>query len=137
MQYAGDITPAQAWQLLFDDTKAQLVDVRTDAEWTFVGLPDLTAQKKEPILLPWQVYPSMGRNAEFVDLLAARLKKDTPIAFLCRSGGRSAAAAAAMSAAGFTKCYNIAGGFEGDVDEEGHRGTTNGWKAANLPWRQG
>lgn len=137
MQYAGDITPAQAWQLLFDDAEAQLVDVRTDAEWTFVGLPDLAALKKEPILLPWQVYPTMGRNAEFVDLLAARLKKDKPIAFLCRSGGRSAAAAAAMSAAGFTKCYNIAGGFEGDVDEEGHRGTTNGWKAANLPWRQG
>ena len=44
--------------------------------------------------------------------------------------------AKAMTAAGFSHAYNISGGFEGDVDQERHRGNRNGWKASGLPWRQ-
>lgn len=38
------------------------------------------------------------------------LPKDTPLAFLCRSGGRSAQAAEHFRALGFTELYNITGG---------------------------
>ena len=31
---------------------------------------------------------------------------------------------------------NIAEGFEGDKDENGHRGTLNGWRFRGLPWQQ-
>jgi rhodanese-related sulfurtransferase len=141
MGYAGDITPTEAFALLKSDPKAQLVDVRSAAEWTFVGVPDLSSLQRKAILVEWQVFPGMGRNGEFDQLVAERLKAagaavSTPIAFLCRSGARSQAAAIAMTANGFTKCFNVAGGFEGDVDAERHRGASNGWKADGLPWVQ-
>jgi rhodanese-related sulfurtransferase len=62
--------------------------------------------------------------------------RDSPIYFICRSGARSAAAAAAITAAGYSRCYNVAGGFEGKRDTDGHRGTVEGWKADKLPWSQ-
>ena len=62
--------------------------------------------------------------------------KDAPLYFLCRSGIRSKAAAIAMAEAGFTACFNVAGGFEGPPDDRGHRGGSSGWKAEGLPWRQ-
>lgn len=141
MSYAGDITSAEAWERLKGDPMAQLVDVRTAAEWTFVGVPDLTEAGRKAILVEWQVYPAMGRNASFEEAVAERLKAagattTTPVFFLCRSGARSQAAARAMTAKGFTKCFNVAGGFEGDVDAERHRGRMNGWKADGLPWVQ-
>ena len=141
MGYAGDIEPKEAWALLQSDPTAQLVDVRTAAEWTFVGVPDLGQVGRKAILVEWQVYPAMGRNASFEDGVAERLRAagattTTPVLFLCRSGARSQAAARAMTAKGFTKCLNVAGGFEGDVDADRHRGRTNGWKASGLPWAQ-
>jgi rhodanese-related sulfurtransferase len=141
MGYAGDIEPKEAWALLQSDPKAQLVDVRTAAEWTFVGVPNLGQVGRKAILVEWQVYPSMGRNASFEDGVAERLQAagataTTSVLFLCRSGARSQAAARAMTAKGFTQCFNVAGGFEGDVDADRHRGSTNGWKASGLPWAQ-
>ena len=141
MSYAGDITSAEAWALLKSDPAAQLVDVRSAAEWTFVGVPDLGPAGRKAVLVEWQVFPGMARNASFEDTVAERLKAagataSTPVLFLCRSGARSQAAAQAMTAKGFTKCFNVAGGFEGDVDAERHRGATNGWKADGLPWVQ-
>jgi rhodanese-related sulfurtransferase len=141
MGYAGDITSAEAWELLKGDRQAQLVDVRTAAEWTFVGVPDLGPAGRKAVLVEWQVYPAMGRNASFEDAVAERLAAagattSTPVFFLCRSGARSQAAARAMTAKGYTKCFNVADGFEGDVDADRHRGSTNGWKASGLPWVQ-
>ena len=86
-------------------------------------------------------YPSLARNQQFETLLAAKLEAqgagaDTPIVFLCRSGARSLAAAKAMAAKGYSRCFNIAGGFEGDLDSERHRGLRNGWKQAGLAWTQ-
>lgn len=136
--YAGDLSVTEAWDLLAQDPKAQLVDVRTTAEWSFVGLPDLSGLKRTLHCIEWQQFPGGMANLGFVQEAAAQLSadKDTPILFLCRSGGRSRAAAMAMAAAGYSKAFNIAGGFEGDLDAQGHRGKTNGWKAAGLPWRQ-
>ncbi|MCB8874816.1 rhodanese-like domain-containing protein [Acidisoma silvae] len=132
-----DIEPGKVWDALVADPKAQVCDVRTDAEWNFVGIPDLHSLGREPVLIPWQVYPTMQRNGGFLDhLREAGLTPETPIYFLCRSGARSLAAAQAAAAAGFTQVYNIADGFEGPLDPEGHRGKVGGWKAQGLPWQQ-
>ena len=37
---------------------------------------------------------------------------------------------------GYTACYNVADGFEGELDEHNHRNSVNGWKVAGLPWWQ-
>jgi rhodanese-related sulfurtransferase len=132
-----DVSPTATWEALQADPNAFLVDVRTDAEWSFVGLPDLTEAGKSPVLIPWQVYPTMQLNPGFIDALkAAGATPDHSIYFLCRSGARSRAAAQAAVGSGFPRSYNIADGFEGPPDAEGHRGTVSGWKADGLPWRQ-
>jgi rhodanese-related sulfurtransferase len=137
-EYAGDISVEEAWQRLTSDPRTRLVDVRTMAEWNFVGLPDLSGLGRQVHCIEWQGFPTGACNPGFVTEASRALDdKDAPVLLLCRSGGRSRAAAIALTAAGFRQAFNIAGGFEGDTDAEGHRGTRNGWKAANLPWRQG
>jgi rhodanese-related sulfurtransferase len=79
----------------------------------------------------------MARNPDFAaELARAGVGKGQPLYFICRSGARSRSAAIAMTAEGYGPCYNVAGGFEGNRDSEGHRGTVEGWKAAGCPWRQ-
>lgn len=135
--YAGDVAPKRAWQILAEEPTAVLVDVRTQPEWVFVGVPDVTTLGKKPAFIPWQVFPSMAQNPEFArQVAAAGAHPDKPVLFLCRSGARSKAAAVALTAQGFTRAYNIAGGFEGPLNNDRHRGTTNGWKADGLPWLQ-
>ncbi len=136
--YAGDLLPDEAWTLLLEDPAAMLVDVRTQPEWAFVGLPDLTRARKQPVLVSWQIFPAMDRNPNFEAELATRgVGPEATVIFLCRSGQRSAAAARAMTEKGFSRCYNLLEGFEGPLDEERHRGTRGGWKARGLPWVQG
>jgi rhodanese-related sulfurtransferase len=139
--YAGDLDAEDVWPRLKEDPVAQLVDVRTRAEWSYVGVPDLRGIGKTPILVEWQSFPSMTVNPEFIRSLDAELARagrdrSAPIYFLCRSGARSQSAAAAATAAGFTPAYNVAGGFEGPRGQDGHRGGVRGWKAAGLPWTQ-
>ena len=132
-----NVAATQTWEALMGNPEARLVDVRTDAEWNFVGVPDLDLTGKQPVLIPWQVYPTMQRNPTFVEaLVQAGLTPDNHIYFLCRSGARSMAAAEAAKAAGFPHVYNVADGFEGSLDPDGHRGATGGWKAESLPWMQ-
>jgi rhodanese-related sulfurtransferase len=132
-----NVPPTQTWEALKTNPQAHLVDVRTDVEWTFVGVPDLQPAAKEALLIPWQTYPTMQRNPGFEDKLKqAGLTADSHIYFICRSGARSMAAAQAAQAAGFAHVYNVADGFEGPVDPEGHRGSVAGWKADGLPWVQ-
>jgi rhodanese-related sulfurtransferase len=132
-----NVPPGRVWEALRTDPQAQLVDVRTEAEWNFVGLPDLASAGKQVVLIPWQVYPSMQPNAAFTDQLKeAGFTPDQHIYFICRSGQRSFAAAQAAQGAGFPHAYNVADGFEGVVNGAGHRGVTRGWKAEGLPWRQ-
>jgi rhodanese-related sulfurtransferase len=136
MAYAGDVSPSRAYELLTEDPDAVLVDVRTRAEWTYVGLPDLRGLGKEVVKVEWQRYPDGAPNQHFLDELgAAGVEPDQSVLFLCRSGVRSAAAAETASRAGFTRAYNVAEGFEGPLDVSGHRGV-RGWRAAGLPWRQ-
>jgi len=135
--YAGDVAPSVAWKILCENKDAVLIDVRTRAEWNYVGLPELASAGKKPALLEWQVYPGMQVNLEFATTLGdAVADKDTPLLFLCRSGVRSAAAARAMTAAGYSTCLNVSDGFEGPMDAQGKRGSQAGWKASGLPWRQ-
>lgn len=139
--YAGDVAPAEAWASLSTDPHAVLIDVRTRAEWSFVGLPSLADIGKSPITLEWQIFPSMAINPDFVEVLDGALTKagidrDAPLYFLCRSGARSRSAATAMTSAGWNRCLNIGPGFEGPPDPGGHRGRIAGWKADGLPWTQ-
>jgi len=135
--YAGDLSAQEAWDLLKSDPRAVLVDVRTQAEWNFVGLPDLSSLGRDVALIEWQMFPTMQANPGFTGEAAqAQADKAAPVLFLCRSGARSKSAAIALTRAGYGKAYNIAGGFEGDLDGDRHRGRKNGWKASGLPWKQ-
>ena len=139
--YLADVSPEEAWEALSSEPNAVLVDVRTAAEWAFVGIPDLTGIGAPLLQLEWQTYPSLQVQPDFAERTDAALRQagsgpDASVYFICRSGGRSAAAAAAMTAAGYSRCFNVAGGFEGMRDDLGHRGTVDGWKAAGLPWVQ-
>jgi rhodanese-related sulfurtransferase len=132
-----NVPPRKVWEALQTNPLAQLVDVRTDAEWNFVGLPDLSPASKQVVPIQWQVYPTMARNDAFADQLKeAGFTPEHHIYFICRSGQRSFAAAQAAQAAGFPHAYNVADGFEGGVDGAGHRGVAAGWKVEGLPWRQ-
>jgi rhodanese-related sulfurtransferase len=137
MSYAGDVSPQEAYAALAADEEAVLVDVRTTAEWSYVGLPDLSAIGKRVVCVEWQRFPDGAVNGDFVDQLRdAGLPDGAPLYFLCRSGVRSAAAADAATAAGLAPAFNVLDGFEGPHDEHGHR-SVSGWKNAGLPWRQG
>ena len=137
MKYSGDISVEEAWRQLGDQPSAVLVDVRTAEEWNFVGAPDLSGIGKQTVCVSWQTLPKMDLNPAFVEEVRAQASdNNASLLFLCRSGVRSKAAAIAMTAAGYSKCYNVAGGFEGDLDGDRHRGITGGWKAAGLPWIQ-
>lgn len=140
-QYAGDVDSAQAYDRLSSSENAVLIDVRTRAEWNFVGVPDLTAIGKEPLFVEWQSFPPAPPVSDFAASLSALLtqqgfEKGAELFFLCRSGQRSQSAAIALTQAGFDKCFNVSGGFEGPLDPISHRGTQSGWKAAGLPWVQ-
>lgn len=137
MSYAGDVTPEQAWTVLRDEPGAVLVDVRTRAEWAYVGLPDLSAVGKQVVLIEWQTYPHGVVNESFTaDLEAAGVAKEALVYFLCRSGVRSVAAAEAATRDGWAQSHNVLEGFEGPHDDERHR-SVSGWKVAGLPWVQG
>lgn len=135
--FAGDLSPRQAWDALQTEPGAHLVDVRTQPEWMFSGLPDLSSISKEAATISWKFYPNFTLNPDFVSQLEAAVPdKSAPIYFLCKTGGRSTDAAIAATAAGYTRAYNVAGGFEGDMNNLHQRGSTNGWKAVGLPWFQ-
>lgn len=134
MSYAGDITPERAWEMLRDDPAATLVDVRTEAERRFVGLPDLSTLGREVVCIEW-VHLDGSPNSDFARELTARVGAG-PVIFLCRTGGRSVPAAQTGTELGLTPSYNVLDGFEGQLDEHGHRGSANGWQAVGLPWKQ-
>ena len=138
MSTVPDIAPAQAWEELKSNPSTRLVDVRTQPEWTYVGIPDLAVTGNAIILLSWQVYPSNARNEAFAEQLAAQgVTPETPIYLLCRSGVRSKAAGEFLLQQGYPLCFNIQDGFEGPLDSSRHRGSAAGWKNAGLPWVQG
>ena len=119
------ITSEQAWQMLVDDEKVVLVDVRTETEWRTIGVPDIGQLGRAAHFVSWTDEQGAA-NPHFSDLVTEGLDPDTPILLLCRSGVRSNAAADLLLASGYTGAHNIAGGFEGPRQADGaHAG---GWK---------
>ena len=135
-RFGGDVSCEEAWRALAGTEIAVLVDVRTRAEWAYVGLPDLSSLKRPVLQVEWQSFPGGERNPNFAgEVIAKGVKPEQPVYLLCRSGVRSKSAAEVLAARGYTT-YNIADGFEGQIDPAGHRGVRNGWKVAGLPWKQ-
>jgi rhodanese-related sulfurtransferase len=137
-----DVPVLETWKRLENDPKAVLVDVRTRAEWAFVGIPDLSKIDREVLLMEWQTFPDSRTAPDFAERLDAALaangvEKSTEVFFICRSGGRSRMAAEVMAAAGYRRCRNVMEGFEGPLDATRHRGRIAGWKFAGLDWVQG
>jgi rhodanese-related sulfurtransferase len=137
-----DVPAQEVWARLEQDAESVLIDVRTRAEWAFVGIPDLEAIGKRVLTVEWQTSPEGRIDSAFPERLrtvldAAGADKDTELFFICRSGGRSRMAAEAMANAGYRRCRNVADGFEGPLDANRHRGRVAGWKAAGLAWVQG
>ncbi len=129
--YQGELTPREAHALLQLAPGARLVDVRTRAEWDWVG------RVPGAVEIEWNQYPGGVRNPHFLAELKRQVDPQALVMFLCRSGVRSIAAASAATEAGYGDCYNILEGFEGDKDAQGHRNTVGGWRHAGLPWHQG
>lgn len=139
----GEVIPHDAWKILATEADARLIDVRTSAEWGFVGVPDLSELGHSAICVEWAKFPGMSKNPRFVEAVKEELGNEGPgkLLFMCRSGVRSLHAATAV-AAHFAEngmpveCFNVAEGFEGDADSYGHRSKLNGWKFRGLAWRQ-
>lgn len=129
LEYAGALTPEEAWQVLQTAPKAKLVDVRSLAELDLVGrIPDA-------VHIEWSFYPEWKPNPDFMAQFKQQVDPESLVIFMCRSGVRSDKAAKAARSAGYTAVYNMLEGFEGDIDAQTrHRGETLGWRAANLPW---
>jgi rhodanese-related sulfurtransferase len=137
------ISATDAFDILQKDQNSVLVDVRTFEEFNFVGTADPSHFGDRMILSPWKLSLAMKENPAFAQDLEEMLSrlfgeksKEAKILFLCRTGGRSDAAASFMNNLGYQNCCNIVGGFEGNPNKEGQRGTMNGWKAEKLPWKQ-
>ena len=130
LTYAGEVTPLEAWTLVESAPGTVIVDVRTHAEWNWVG------RVPNAVEIEWMHWPERDRNANFLKQLEAQVDKEGMVLFLCRSAQRSHHAAALATEHGFNQCYNILEGFEGDKDANQQRGAVGGWRKAGLPWIQ-
>jgi rhodanese-related sulfurtransferase len=138
MATVKEVTPPQAWKMLQDDPAAVLLDVRSRVEFDYVGHPP------GAVHVPWQEAPEWRVDPGFVAKVRSRLAavgegrdpSALTVLTICRSGGRSRAAAQALQDAGFQRAYNVVEGFEGRLDEGKHRGTLDGWRFHGLPWEQ-
>ncbi len=129
LDYAGEVTPEEAWRLR-DSGAAILVDVRSRPEYELVGRVPGTP------LVEWRRYGELAPNPAFLDELAYHARAGDTVLFLCRSGVRSHHAAELASRAGYERAFNVVQGFEGDLDANRQRGLRGGWRAAGLPWEQ-
>ena len=130
LPYEGALMPSEAHDVMQHHTKAKLVDVRTRAEWDWVG------RVPGAVEIELMSYPGNRPNQAFIEELEKKVPKDTLVMFICRSGGRSHNAAGFAAQAGYTTCYNVLEGFEGDRDASGQRNNVGGWRFAGLPWSQ-
>ena len=129
LPYAGGVPPKLAWEL-FSAGEALLVDVRTTEERKFVG------HVPGSLHVAWASGTNLTRNPRFARELEAKVGKHANILLLCRSGKRSVLAAEVAAKAGFTRVFNVLEGFEGEIDEQQHRGGGDGWRWHGLPWVQ-
>jgi rhodanese-related sulfurtransferase len=122
--------PKEAFEFLKQNPNAIFIDCRSEMEYLFVGHP------KGSILVPWNDGPNWEVNPDFVAHVKKAASVDRPIVLICRSGNRSIDAGRALEEAGFTKVWNVLHGFEGELDEQHHRGSKSGWRYEGLPWEQ-
>ena len=136
MSYKRNLLPKMAVERLQNNPQALFVDVRSKAEFKYVGYPE------NSILIPWIDDPDWEPNPEaFSDAVMQELDgrenlSDTKIILICRSGFRSNEALKCLENKGFTQVSHVASGFEGDLDENDHRGNLNGWRHDGMPWSQ-
>jgi len=133
------LTPKQAYELLQEEPRAVLVDVRSHMEYLFIGHP------AGAINIPWIDEPDWKINPHFARevrrlLLGGAVThanvESAPVVLICRSGKRSLDAGELLMREGFTRVYNVLEGFEGDLDDHHHRSSLGGWRYHNLPWEQ-
>lgn len=130
LPYLGALYPAEAHEILQSTPGATLVDVRSRAEFDWVG------RVPGAVEIEWASYPGMKPNPNFLAQLEQQVDKEVLTLFMCRSGARSHHAAEMATQAGYSNCYNVLEGFEGDRNSSQHRNTISGWRAAGLPWQQ-
>lgn len=139
MEEVKSLSPQEAWQLMQDEPRSILVDVRSDMEYLFVGHP------VGAIHIPWIDYPDWNLNPNFVTeirklvlggICHEAVESSAPILLICRSGKRSLEAGNLLIKEGFCDVHNVAEGFEGELDDHHHRGTLGGWRFHGLPWEQ-
>lgn len=128
LPYAGALTPKEAYKVWQLAPGAKLVDIRTQAEWDWVGrIPGA-------IEIEWHSYPGNRPNPHFVAQLKKQVDRESLVLLICRSGVRSHHAATLLTSEARYECYNVLEGFEGDKDAAGQRGKIGGWRHADLPW---
>lgn len=132
LPYEGALTPQEAFELLQSDPNVKLIDVRTNAERDWIGR--VAINEHQHVAIQWNLYPGGTPNPDFLPQLEQKAGKNEVLLFLCRSGVRSRHAAKLATENGYTHCFDVMEGFEGDKDAEGHRKTVNGWCKAGLPW---
>ena len=133
------LTPIQAWELMERDPRAVLIDVRSSMEYLFVGHPKGSVHVGWIDAPEWTVNPNFVTEVRQVMLGGVGLEEhdsDAPILLICRSGKRSLEAGKILIENEFMQVYNVAEGFEGELDENHHRSTTGGWRHYGLPWEQ-
>jgi len=127
-----NLLPSEAWALLQQDPGVLFLDIRMAIESLYVGRPPGV------INIPWYEFPELTPDpSHFVQAVEKEAKsKDQTVMLICRSGVRTVDAAIALEKAGFTQVVNVLDGFEGQLDDEGHRSTVGGWRFEGLPWEQ-
>ena len=127
------LQPKEAYTFLQHSPSALFVDCRSEMEYLFVGHP------VGALHVAWNDGPDWDVNPHFVGQvkkLAGTNHAMRPIVLICRSGNRSQEAGEALERAGFTKVYNVANGFEGEMNERHQRNSIAGWRFDKLPWEQ-
>ena len=132
-----NILSVECFGKLSEISNSYLIDVRTKPEWAFIGVPDLASLNKKTIFISWHMYPEMKINSLFENQITeSNIKKNDNLFLICRSGNRSSNAAEFLTSRGFTNCFNVKNGFEGEIGPNHQRSTINGWKYSKLPWKQ-
>ncbi len=126
----GHLSSPETWGFLQQNPEAKLIDIRSSMEFLFIGHPT------NCIHIGWMEEPDWDINPNFVEEIKAIQNDNCPIVMLCRSGNRSEQAGEQLLEAGLTNIYHVTDGFEGDRDDDNHRGTLNGWRFHGLPWEQ-
>jgi rhodanese-related sulfurtransferase len=154
----GGISTAAAWEYIHADDAyhmlqnedTYILDIRTPAEWYYVGHPDMEGKVFNISYWLWELNPRTKeyeyiRTPKFFDEAVVRRFKDgDTIIVMCKSDGRASRAsteledpttpaAQRLEELGSYTVYNMGGGFESP--EKVHDGTTYiGWKPSGLPY---